>query len=58
MQENLKAWELVVKPRASIVVSQSVFFLGPRIGVTPSSPDPKRCTWSDATEEDAIRADL
>ena len=34
-------WELIVKPSASIVVSQSVFFLGARMDVTPTFPGRK-----------------
>ena len=58
MQEILKVCELIVKPRASILVCQFVLFLGVRIGVTPSSPGPNRRTWSDAREADTIWADL
>ena len=40
--EILMVWELIVKPSASIVMS--VFFLGARMGVTPTSPDPNKRT--------------
>ena len=49
---------MIVNARASIVVFQSVLALGALIGVTPSSPGPKRRTWLDAKEADVIRADL
>ena len=35
-------WELIVKPDAFIVVSQSVSFSGARMGVTPTSPGPNK----------------
>ena len=49
-------FELIVKPSASIVVSQSLLLLGAKIGVTPSSPGPNNRTWSEASEGDAIKA--
>ena len=50
--------EVIVNSRASIVVFQSVLALGAWIGITPSSPGPKRRTWFDAKGADVIRADL
>ena len=48
--------EVMVKPRASIVVSQSVLFFGAKMGVTPVSPGPDNRTWSEASEVDAVNA--
>ena len=42
--EILMVCELIVNPKASIVVSQFVRFLGARIGVTPSPPCPHNRT--------------
>ena len=54
--EILLVWKLIVNPRASIVVSQFVLFLGARIGVTPSSSCLNKRTLSEANEADGIRA--
>ena len=44
VKEILIVCELMVKPKASIVVFQSVLFLGARIGVAPVSPGPNKRT--------------
>ena len=46
----------MVNPRASIVLSQSVFFLDARIGAAPVSPGPNKRTWSEASEAEAVDA--
>ena len=48
--------ELIVEPSVSIVVSQSVLFLGARIGATPASPGPNKRTWAEASEAEAVSA--
>ena len=48
--------ELMVNPRASIMVFQSVLFWGARIGVTPVPPGPNKHTWSEASEAEAVNA--
>ena len=40
--EILMMWELIVKPSASIVVSQAVLILGARMGVTPTPLRPNK----------------
>ena len=42
--EILMVCDLIVNPSASIVVSQSVLFLGAKIGVAPTSPRPNNHT--------------
>ena len=39
------------------MVSQSVLFLGARIGVAPASPGPNKRMWSEAREAEATSAD-
>ena len=48
--------ELMVNPRTSIVVFQSVLVLGARSGVAPVSPGPNKPTWSEASEAKAVNA--
>ena len=56
VNEILMVFELMVKPRASIVVFQSVLFFGAKMGETPVSPGPKNRTWSEAIDADAVNA--
>ena len=56
VNEILMVCELMVKPRASIVVFRSVLFFGAKIGVTPVSPGPNNRTWSEASGADAVNA--
>ena len=56
VKEILIVCELMVKPRALIVVFQSVLFLGAGIGVAPVCPGPNKRTWSEASEAEAVDA--
>ena len=42
--EIFMEWELIGKPSASIVVSQSVLYFGARMVVTPTPPGPNNRT--------------
>ena len=56
VKEILIVCELMVKPRALIVVFQSVLFSGARIVVAPVSPSPNKRTSSEASEPEAVNA--